>query len=80
MTAIQFQPTRYGYRADVGGARWQIRRVKYLGVNSQPALYNVFTEDEIEAYTDLPAFYGDLSEARQFLTGIAADYADSVKA
>jgi hypothetical protein len=76
--AIQFEGTRYGYKANVGGACWQIRRVKYCGSDSQPALYAVFTEDEIEAYEMMPTFYGDLAEARTFLTGIAVDYADAV--
>jgi hypothetical protein len=78
MNAVQFEQTRYGYRSYVGGACWQIRRVKYCGAESEPALYAVFTEDEIEAYAMMPTFYGDLSEARQFLNSIAVGYADSV--
>lgn len=76
MNAIKFETTRYGYRAFVGGALWQIRRVTYMGMYSEPALYQVFTEDDIEAYTNLPTFYGDLIDVRGFLTLIARDYAD----
>lgn len=72
MNAIKFGDTRYGYKAVVGGAVWQMRRM------ADGHTFAVFTEDE--AYAERPNFYGDLLDARAYLNGIAADYADVMEA
>lgn len=68
MNAVKLQGTRYGYKAFVGGALWQLRQWDH-------DYYSVFTTDDIEAY-DGVSFKGDYLKCLAFLRNIARDYAD----